>query len=89
MLICQKKLKNFLSFIRFHEYPQALSLDDYGYFSLEIKRYDFYAAFIFRKKLNFYLYKNDEFILSSEIKNIEDFFDKLNYDTYINLFYCI
>ncbi|WP_157159024.1 hypothetical protein, partial [Brachyspira pilosicoli] len=84
--ISEKKIREFLSFIKLYEYPQAISLDEDGYFSLEIKRNDFYIAFIFRKRLKFYFYKNDQFIMSSEIKNIKDFFSNINYDVYNLLF---
>ncbi|WP_157159094.1 hypothetical protein, partial [Brachyspira pilosicoli] len=36
--ISEKKIREFLSFIKLYEYPQAISLDEDGYFSLEIKR---------------------------------------------------
>ena len=72
----ERRFREFLKYITdIDEYPYGIALDDDGNFSLEIKKNGYYAVFIFRKKLYFYLSKDDILIMSSEFKNIKNFFE--------------
>ena len=72
----EKRFREFLKYIvDIDEFPYEIRLDDDGNFSLEIKNNGYHALFIFRKKLYFCLSKDDVLIMSSEFKNIKNFFE--------------
>lgn len=71
----ERRFRQFLKYIvDINECPYEIRLDD-GNFSLEIKNNGYHALFIFRKKLYFCLSKDDILIMSSEFKNIKNFFE--------------
>lgn len=67
----EKKLKKFLRYISLYKYSYSIGLDDNGYFTLEIKENNYHVLFIFRDRLNFYIYKNNVFMMSAEFENIK------------------
>lgn len=83
----KKKLESFLKNINLYKYPSAIGLDDDGYFSLEIKKYNKKIFIIFRKMTYFYLCEKGEIIMSLKLKNFKDFFKIVNLTTYDKFFY--
>ena len=72
----EKRFKEFSKYIvDIDQYPYEISLNDDGEFSLEIKNNGYHVLFVFRKKLHFYLSKDDILIMSSEFNNIKNFFE--------------